>query len=271
LAAKLRGIPYVTHDSDAMPGLANRIIAPWARIHAVALPKEVYAYPPQKTVTVGVPISDAFRPLSKAALHDIREQLRLHEADKVLLVTGGGLGAQRVNAAAVACVPELLQRYPGLWVVHIAGRLDEASVRRQYHQELPPKEQKRVVVKGFVTNMHQYSAAADVIVTRAGGTSIAEFAAQAKACVVVPAPHLSGGHQLKNARVLADRKAVRLVQESTLQEDPHALLPPLTELFDHPDKITQLGKKLAALARPNAAHLLAMLLLEVVEQRPGTS
>jgi UDP-N-acetylglucosamine--N-acetylmuramyl-(pentapeptide) pyrophosphoryl-undecaprenol N-acetylglucosamine transferase len=55
LMAALRGIPYVTHDSDAVPGLANRIIARWARLHAVGLPKEVYAYPPAKTVTVGVP------------------------------------------------------------------------------------------------------------------------------------------------------------------------------------------------------------------------
>lgn len=264
LAARLRGIPYITHDSDAIPSLANRIIAPWAKVHAVALPKEVYHYPPQRTVTVGVPISDKFHSLTAQEVATDREQLGLHNANRVLLITGGGLGAQRINMAAVACMPELLTRYPGLMVVHIAGRLEETAVRQQYHQELPPKQQQRVIIKGFVTNMHQYSGAADIIVTRAGGTSIAEFAAQGKACVVVPAPHLSGGHQLKNAKVLADRKAVKLVQESTLQEDPHALMPPLTELFDHPEKITSLGKRLTLLAQPNAAHLLAMVLLEVV-------
>ncbi|HEX7962980.1 MAG TPA: glycosyltransferase [Candidatus Saccharimonadales bacterium] len=264
LAARLRGIPYITHDSDAIPSLANRIIAPWAKVHAVALPKEVYHYPPERTVTVGVPISDKFHPLTAQEVAADRDQLGLRGADAVLLITGGGLGAQRINMAAVACMPELLTRYPGLMVVHIAGRLEETAVRQQYHQELPPKQQRQVIIKGFVTNMHQYSGAADVIVTRAGGTSIAEFAVQGKACVVVPAPHLSGGHQLKNARVLADRKAVKLVQESTLQEDPHALMPPLTELFDHPEKITSLGKRLTLLAQPNAAHLLAMVLLEVV-------
>lgn len=269
IAAKLRGIPYVTHDSDAIPSLANRIIAPWARLHAVALPKELYTYPPKKTITVGVPISDKFHPLTTTEVRADREQLRLDEAGKVLLVTGGGLGSQRINMAAVACVPDLLVRYPDLWVVHIAGRLEEASVRRQYHQELPPEEQKRVLIKGFVTNMYQYSGAADVVVSRAGGNSIAEFAAQSKACVVVPAPHLSGGHQLKNAQVLADRKAVRLVNETTLQEDLHAFMPPLTDLFDHPEKRILLGKKLATLAQPNAAHLLAVLLLEVVEGRPA--
>jgi UDP-N-acetylglucosamine--N-acetylmuramyl-(pentapeptide) pyrophosphoryl-undecaprenol N-acetylglucosamine transferase len=269
LAAKLRGIPYITHDSDAIPSLANRIIAPWASVHAVALPKDVYpSYPPEKTVTVGVPISGAFHPLTAAEVAKGRTQLHLTEATQVLLITGGGLGAQRVNHAAIAAVPELLKRYPGLEVVHIAGRKEEAGVRQQYRQALPPGQQERVSVKGFIPNMHQYSGVADVIVTRAGGTSIAEFAAQGKACVVVPAPHLTGGHQLKNAKVLADRKAVRLVNESTLQEDPHALMPPLTDLFDHPEKIVALGKKLAQFAQPNAAHLLAMVLLEIVDGVP---
>lgn len=269
LAAKLRGIPYITHDSDAIPSLANRIIAPWARVHAVALPKDVYpSYPPEKTVTVGVPISSDFHPLTPKEVATGRAQLHLTEADQVLLITGGGLGAQRVNHAAIACVPELLKRYPGLEVVHIAGRKEEAGVRQQYRQALPPKDQKRVNVKGFISNMHQYSGVADVIVTRAGGTSMAEFAAQGKACVVVPAPHLTGGHQLKNAKVLADRKAVRLVSESTLQEDPHALMPPLTDLFDHPEKIAMLGKKLALLAQPNATHQLAMVLLEIADGEP---
>jgi UDP-N-acetylglucosamine--N-acetylmuramyl-(pentapeptide) pyrophosphoryl-undecaprenol N-acetylglucosamine transferase len=268
-AARLRGIPYITHDSDAIPSLANRLIASGAKLHAVAMPKEIYNYPPNKTVTVGVPISHNFHMFSKAELAKTREQLGLDEAEFVLLITGGGLGAQRVNTAALACAPELLKRYPGLYIVHIAGRLEEAAIRQQYKQELPPKEQKRVFVKGFVNNMHQYSGVSDVIVTRAGATTMAEFEVQAKACVVVPAPHLTGGHQLKNAEVLADRKAIRMVAESTLKDDPHALMPPLTDLFDHPEKITALGNKLAQLGQPNAAHLLAMLLLEVVEGKPA--
>ncbi len=271
LAAALRGIPYITHDSDAIPSLANRIIARWAKAHAVALPKEVYSYPPGKTITVGVPISHRFHPETSEQIVHLRSQLQLPHDAQVLLVTGGGLGAQRLNAAVVACVPDLLTRYPDLWIVHLAGRLDEANIRREYKRELPPKHQDRVVVKGFVTNMPDYSGASDVIITRAGGTSMAEFAAQAKPIVVVPNPQLTGGHQLKNAQVLADRKAVRMVSEATLAQDTHALMPPLTDLLDHPDKAAALGQKLAGLARPNAAHLLAMLLLEIVEGPPATS
>jgi UDP-N-acetylglucosamine:LPS N-acetylglucosamine transferase len=168
-------------------------------------------------------------------------------------------------------MPELLGRYPDLWVVHVAGRLDEATVRQRYKQELTPADFQRVVIKGFASNLYQYSGIADVVVTRAGGTTIAELAAQAKACIVVPAAFLSGGHQLKNAKVLADRKAVKLVDETYLREDPQALMPALTELFDTPDKAVALGKKLAALAQPDAAYDLAVVLLKVAHGEPVTA
>lgn len=269
LAAALRGIPYITHDSDAIPSLANRIIAPWAKVHAVALPKGIYPYPSGKTVTVGVPTSHNFRPLARADVIAARKQLGLAQAGKVLFVTGGGLGADRLNRAAMSCVPELLERYNDLWIVHLTGRSLEADIKRGYAQFLSAEQKKRVEVKGFVSNLHEYSAAADVVLTRAGMTSLAEFAIQGKACVVVPNPVLTGGHQLKNAKVLADRKAVKLVNEDHLKDDPHALMPPLTDLLDNPERAKTLGVKLGELAQPNAAHLLAMVLLEVAEGKPA--
>jgi UDP-N-acetylglucosamine--N-acetylmuramyl-(pentapeptide) pyrophosphoryl-undecaprenol N-acetylglucosamine transferase len=271
LAAKLRHVPYITHDTDALPGLANRIIAPWAALHAVALPKEVYHYPAHKTVTLGVPIARHFKVYSAAELRTVRRQLHLDEAGRILLVTGGGNGSRAVNNAVINCMPGLLARYADLWVVHVAGRLEEAAVRQRYTQELPAADRSRVVVKGFVSNMYQYSGVADVVITRAGGTTMAELAVQAKACIVVPAAFLSGGHQLKNAKVLADRKAVRLVDETYLREDPGALMPALTELLDSPAKAAALGQKLAALAQPDAARQLAMVLLKVAVGEPVES
>lgn len=267
LSAAWLHIPYITHDSDALPGLANRIIAPWARLHAVALPKEIYTYPAEKTVTVGVPLSRHYQPVSTALKRDYRKQLGLEQFNRIVFVTGGGLGAQRLNDAVFDCVPDLLGRYPDLGIVQLAGRNQEAGLRQRYKQALSAQDQRHVLIRGFVNNLYAYSGAADVIITRAGATSIAEFASQAKACVVVPNPLLTGGHQLKNAKVLADRKAVKMVNESVLNHDHRALLPPLVELLDNPERAQQLGETLATLAEPDAAHHLAMILLEAAKPR----
>lgn len=263
LAAAALRIPYVTHDSDALPGLANRIIAPWAKMHAVALPKEVYDYPPQRTITVGVPLAHHFVPVTPPLQRTFRTQVGLPQDAKVMLVTGGGLGAQRLNDAVITCLPELLQRYADLVVVHLAGRSLEADVRQRYKRELRVQDQDRVIVKGFVTNLYAYSGAADVVVARAGATSNAELAAQAKACVIVPNPLLAGGHQLKNAKVLSDRKAARMVSEEHLRHDHKALLPPLVDLLDHPEKAAALGKKFHELVEPDSAARLSVVLLDV--------
>ncbi len=262
LAAAALKIPYVTHDSDALPGLANRLISRWAKKHAVALPKEVYSYPARKTITVGVPVSHKYRPLSAREITECRKRLGLDNFDPIILVTGGGLGAKRLNDAVAANASALLERYPKAGIVHIAGRNHETEVRKRY-QQLLGKDSRRVVVKGFVTNLYMYSGVADVVVTRAGATAIAEFAAQAKPCVVVPNPLLTGGHQLKNAKELQERKAIRVVSEDVLAEDHLALMAPLVDLLDHPQRAALLGKRLAAMAHPDAAKELAMLLLEV--------
>lgn len=262
LAAAFWRIPYITHDSDAIPGLANRLIAPWARLHAVALPKEVYAYPSEKTLSVGVPISSQFHKVNDQERQNIRDQLGLGKFKKVVLITGGGLGAQRVNNAVLACASELLDRYSDLAIVHIAGRANEQQLRADYEQRIGTRAIDRVHVKGFINNLYQYSAVANVVVTRAGGTSMAEFAAQSKACIVIPNPFLTGGHQLKNAKVLSDRKAIRMVDETVLQEDEKSLMPPLVDLLDNPEKAKQLGQKLGAIEHSDAAHTIAMILLD---------
>lgn len=262
LSAAILRIPYITHDSDAVPGLANRIIARWAKKHTVALPKEIYAYPAAKTISVGVPLSHQFVPFSKTEVEKAKIQLGLSGKSRVLLITGGGLGAKRINEAILACAQELLERYKDLTIIHIAGRNHESEVRSEYQKNLLPESFERVVVKGFITNLYLYSGIADVIVTRAGATSLAEFAAQQKACVMVPNPFLTGGHQLKNAKVLENRRAVRVVSEDVLADDDHALMPAVVELLDDHKKAQKLGENLGQLARPDAAEHIAEILLQ---------
>jgi UDP-N-acetylglucosamine--N-acetylmuramyl-(pentapeptide) pyrophosphoryl-undecaprenol N-acetylglucosamine transferase len=262
LAAVLRHIPYITHDSDAVPGLANRLIGRWARTHAVALPKEMYQYPPHKTVTVGVPVGEAYQSVDAALQATYRSETGLEAYDRVLVVTGGGLGAQRLNTALIAIAPQLLADFPGLAIVHTAGRANETEVRGGYAAAVPAGDEARVKVLGYTNDLYRYTGAADLVVMRAGATAIAECAVQGKAVILAPNPYLTAGHQLKNAQALAEQDAVEVVSEQTLTDNPAVLLVQIRNLLQSAERRAELGSHLRQLAHPDSAHELAMVLLK---------
>ncbi|HXE10044.1 MAG TPA: glycosyltransferase, partial [Verrucomicrobiae bacterium] len=104
LGAALKHIPYITHDSDPVPSLANRLIARWARLHAVALPTNLYPYPAKKTITTGIPLSEAFQPVTGALKKEYRDELKLSQSARMLFIIGGGLGSQRINEAVADAI-----------------------------------------------------------------------------------------------------------------------------------------------------------------------
>ena len=262
LAAAQLHIPYITHDSDAIPGLANRIIARWADRHAVALPKDVYSYPANKTVTTGIPLRRDFVPVTPALRKQYRQLIDVPAQAKMLFIIGGGLGAQRINRAVAEAVPHLLGEFKDLYVVHGTGRANEAETKQLYESSLGEAEQGRVRVYGYIDDVSRYSGAADVIITRAGATNLAEFARQGKACIVIPSPFLTGGHQLKNAQYLADKGAALVLNEAELTDDPNRLAKQVSTLLADPARQRQLGANLIKFSRPGAAEDLAKLLLE---------
>jgi UDP-N-acetylglucosamine--N-acetylmuramyl-(pentapeptide) pyrophosphoryl-undecaprenol N-acetylglucosamine transferase len=262
LAAAARHQPYITHDSDAIPGLANHIIARWAVLHAVALPKEIYKYPPAKTVTTGVPLRADFVPVTTARYKSYRDKLHIPANASLLFVIGGGLGSQNINRAVAEAVPHLLREFPELQVIHIVGSNNLETVQADYATKLSAAEQGRVIINGYTRDVYLYSGAADVIVTRAGATNLAEFAVQGKACVVVPSAFLAGGHQLKNARYLADQGAAVVLREADLIADANRLARHISDLLQRPGKREELGRHLATFAKPDATRVLAALILE---------
>jgi len=261
-AARWRHVPYVTLDLDALPSLANRLIAKHAAAHAVALPKEIYPYPADKTFYVGVPVAEKFSLVTAAQQATWRQELGLGDYEQVILAVGGGLGATRLNTTIAAQVPKLFGRYPKMALVHVVGRDHEADMQQQYDKTLSQSQRARVITKGFIDDLYRYTGAADLIVSRAGAGSLAEFAAQGKACVIVPNPLLSGGHQLKNAEQLAAHQAIRVVPETGTKADENSLSQAIVELLDNPSERTRLGTTLHTFAQPEAANHLASLLLE---------
>lgn len=267
LAAALLRVPYVTHDSDAIPSLTNRIIAKWAALHAVALPEELYQYPIDRTRTVGVPISHEYQYVSPELRSRYRREAGLGDYTQVLLVTGGGLGAQRINEAVLANTPELLSRYPGLVIIHVTGRAHEAAMTAAYTSFLSSSDRERVRVKGFVSDMYRLSGAADVVIARGGATNLAELAVQGKACIIIPNPILTGGHQTKNAKALQAAGAIIQMSEEQIEQELR-LTHELSKLFDDPAQAKALGSKLRTFAKPEAATLLADYLVRLSDGKP---
>jgi UDP-N-acetylglucosamine--N-acetylmuramyl-(pentapeptide) pyrophosphoryl-undecaprenol N-acetylglucosamine transferase len=259
IGGKLNGIRYITHDSDSTPSLANRIISRWAVLHAVALPAELYPYPKNKTVVVGVPVSREYVHITSKLQQQYKNELGLDQDNQVLLVTGGGNGAVQLNNVIIRNATQLLRRFPHLAIVHIAGRAQENAVNIAYDQLTLGDARTRVIVKGFIMDLYRYSGAADVIVVRGGATSLAEFAMQAKACVVIPAKQLVW--QAHHAQALYEHHAIEyLDEEDSEQED--ALYKKIAMLLDDSKYRHGLGTALGQLAHPDAARQLAMLLLK---------
>jgi UDP-N-acetylglucosamine--N-acetylmuramyl-(pentapeptide) pyrophosphoryl-undecaprenol N-acetylglucosamine transferase len=178
----------------------------------------------------------------------------------VLLVTGGGLGAQSLNTAVIENAPELLRRYPGMVIVHLSGRQNEADVLAAYDEALPAEMRSRVIVKGFAADMYRYSGAADVVIARAGATNLAELAVQAKPCIIVPAEQLTGGHQLKNAVALKKQGAIIEMTEDQIAQELR-LASVVSDLLDHPAKRAELSLQFVNFGRPDAARKIAEILL----------
>jgi UDP-N-acetylglucosamine--N-acetylmuramyl-(pentapeptide) pyrophosphoryl-undecaprenol N-acetylglucosamine transferase len=258
LAAKLTGVPIITHDSDTVPGLANRIIGRWARIHATGMPADYYDYPESTIEYVGVPLDSRVRKVTPKLQKQAKKILKVPEDSQVLLVTGGGNGSQHINELVITIGANLLETNLSLHIIHIAGALHEEAVKRAYKKLLPKPQQKRVRTLGFTTEFYNLTAAADLVIARAGATTLAELAVEGKACILIPAPFLAGGHQLKNAEAVVAADAAVILDETV---QPDELLAIVNELLNDNSRRFELAKNLYGLARPNAAAQLAKLIL----------
>lgn len=258
LAAASHHVPIVTHDSDAIPGLANRLVGRWAAKHAVALAADKYPYTPEKTVEVGVLVEAAYQPVTDALKATYRRELGLPKDALVLLVTGGSSGAVTINTALSQIAERLLENYPQLQVVHQVGK-GKADACGSFNHE-------RLHVTEFLRPMASYMGAADVVVCRGSANTIAELAVQGKAAVVVPSPYLANGHQLKNAEILAEQGSAAVVQEADLYDPEQGLEAVIRRLFDDADARNRLARELHKSAPRDAAKRVATVLIDEVNR-----
>jgi UDP-N-acetylglucosamine--N-acetylmuramyl-(pentapeptide) pyrophosphoryl-undecaprenol N-acetylglucosamine transferase len=265
LAAAIKRIPIITHDSDAIPGLANRIIGRFASIHATGMAEGEYSYPRKSIRYVGIPLDERILPVDDKLQGQYKRQVGLPKNSLVLLVGGAGLGAKSINDKMVQIAPKLLESFNNLHIVHVTGQQHSEATKEAYKNVIG--DIKRIKTLGFTAEFYKYTGAADVVVTRAGATTIAELSAQRKAVILIPAPHLAGGHQLKNAAGLEKDGAVETVDDTAPADE---LEKAITGLLSDNKRRRRLADKLAGAAKHGAAKELAALLLQAAGTHQGS-
>jgi len=236
LAAKTKGVPYLVHEQNAWPGLANRLLGRWAKRVCLSFSEADRAFHQSATVLTGNPV--------RAAMEDCPA---VSEASHFLLVFGGSQGARAINRAVVAALPYLGEWREKLEIVHQSGQLDFEETKQGYQDSGWPK----VEVTPFIKDMAQAYARSTLIVCRAGGTTLAELTACGRPAVLVPYPHAAAGHQAGNAQAMASKGAALMMEESDLTAERLAKL--IRGLLDDRDRLLIMAASAKALARKGAA------------------
>lgn len=265
LAARRAGIPYVVHEQNAVPGLANRIAGRAAAAVAVTYPSSASRFRGRRMAVTGNPVRPGLEVRDPAALRrEALEHFDLDPGRRTLLVFGGSQGARRINTAVI----DSLVRWPAperLQVLHASGRGAHPQIRDAWHaaEAAVPAGTVVPVVRcvDFVDRMDLAYAAADAVVCRAGASTIAELTVIGRAAVLVPYPHATDDHQAANAAELAAAGAAVVVRDANL--DGAALVAAAGPLLADPARRDRTAAAAVALGRPDAAHRVAALVREV--------
>lgn len=249
-AAILLRIPTLAFEPNAVPGLANRLIG--ARVQAAAVNFQPAARYFRGARITGIPVRAEFFHLPP----------RPPGAAPHLLVFGGSQGARVLNRLVPAIAASLLEQIPGLTLLHQAGARHADSTLAAYQASGAPPD--RWQVQPFLDDMPRRFAAADLVLCRSGASTVAELSAAGKPAILVPFPQAADDHQRRNAEVMADAGAARILLEPDLT--PEQLQGTLRDLFADPARLRTMAESARGLAHPDAAEKIAAMTLALARR-----
>ena len=257
LAGKLAGASTFLHESNSIPGRANRLVAPFVNQVFVGFPSARARLQNRHVVTTGTPVRPQFQPSSPESC---RMALGLAPNRPVLLVVGGSQGASAINKLVVDSLPALRDAQPDLQILHLTGANDLEQVRAAY-------ESARVagVVQPFLTEMDIALGAATVCVSRAGASSLAELAAMRLPAILIPFPAAADNHQYYNARAYADASAAWILDQTEAGNGKLARL--IVDLFRNESARAAMANELSRWHAPHAAEKIADEMLSLLKAK----
>ncbi len=249
VAARLKGVPFIIHEQNATPGLSNRVLARFAQRICLSIPGSGERLPQGKLIVTGNPLRQGLTCLDSP----------LPSAGNIL-VFGGSRGAHAINELVVACMPLLRKNGIDATVIHQTGDVDEQQVTAAYREA----GETGVEVLSFIDDMASAYKGAQLVVCRAGATTIAELCACGRPALMIPYPHAAADHQTANADAMeVAGAAIKLVQTDLT---PEKLATAISELWKDQDRLQQMAAAARSLGQSDAAERVVDVCLQVLSE-----
>ena len=258
--AARRGIPTAIHESNAVPGLTTKRLAKHVDKVMVGMAGDVAAhYPdPKKVVVTGTPVRPGFYALTRK---EARAKLGMTDDKPLVLSFFGSLGAEVMNGHMIPFLRQ--EERDGFPFRHIHGAGNYfSSLQAGLGRDWSGQDHPGVELLEYIYDMPTVMAAADVVICRSGASTISELTALAKPSILIPSPNVTGDHQTKNAKVVADAGGAILLPEG--EATPQRLYQEVTSLLADSPRRKAMGEAVAKLAPPDATALILDTLLALV-------
>lgn len=255
LAAFVFRVPLLLHESDAVMGLANKLMANWAQVITVgfAATRHEMGYHKRKMIVTGTPVRPG---LARENSAGAKRLFGFGENEPVVLIMGGSQGAEKINDLTLEILPDLSEK---AGIIHLAGVNNLAAVKAGADRILVAGRRKHAYKLFGALTDHMGAAlmAADVVVSRAGATSLAEMARLRKPAIIIPLALAAQDHQRANAQLMEVAEAVRVISQENLGRN--ILLQNIYNLLDDLEIRDILKQNIARFDYPNAARDIAQL------------
>lgn len=246
LAARVRRVPVVLMEQNVVPGFANRLLGRFAQRICTTYVESAAYFPRQRCVQTGNPV------------RTLATQRRPEVGCFTVFAFGGSQGARSINRAMVDAAERLQTRVPGLRVLHQTGSADVEATASAYRAKGIDAE-----VHAFIDDMGSAYGAADIVVARAGATTLAEIAALGKPAILIPYPIAADDHQRKNADVVVRRGGARMILDRDLTGE--ALADAIAELARDGEARRRMAEAIRELAIPDAVQKVLTVCRDVVD------
>jgi len=256
-AHKLK-IPSIIHEQNSIPGLTNKFLSKYADKVAISFEDSASSFPKEKVVITGNPRAQ------EVLGHDgekAKRALGLKSGKKTVLIFGGSRGAEPINKAVLEMLPFLTKR--DFQVLYITGEVHYNKVLDEAKKVGIPAN---VFIHPFVHNMQEILAGIDLVVSRAGATSIAEFTSLGLASIMIPSPYVTNDHQRKNAEALEMRGAAKVILEKNLTGVK--LYETIDSILSNPTRLSLMRERSKEMGIQDAGDRLYELSLQVMKKSP---